>query len=192
MTEKQEQDLASVLQKQLDDLERERREDDQRLRDLLVDGRAQIETEEDAGVVVKVMAALDAEKRRVKRQADARVARIAERERSIEFLFHTALAQWTFENLKGKKKSIILPDGTLKTRTVPEKVVTESEDTLRDWASVERPQALNLKRTPIIMAEITEWEKVNGKLAPGRVKQEEYQDFRVTFPKEKHDDEHAD
>lgn len=161
-------DLKQVFERHMAELAEERTEADS-IYGLLVGGRARIESEQHAALVVRAFADLAGERDRVEAQHEARLARIDGKERSLRYLFENALASWTAAHLTGKRKSIILPDGTVGMRTVKGGIKTESDITLREWAKVELPQAFNYDRAPLLVQIVKDWETKHGKTAPGRI-----------------------
>ena len=182
-------DLKTIFDQHMADLAEERK-GSEAIYSLIVDGRAHIETEAHAAAVVRAMAEIHDERERVEDQHTARLKRIDAKERSLRYLFETALAEWTARNLTGKKKSIILPDGTVGMRTSAAKTVTESDATLREWAKVELPNAFNYDRAPLLMESVKEWEAKHGKAAPGRIQIDESETFYVKFPRNGKEEDH--
>ena len=108
-------------------------------------------------MIARGWADLEHEELRVKEQYARRLNQIKARMKSFEFVFKYALEEWVEKNLKGKKKSIVLPDATVGFRKVNGSVKTESMDTLRKWASVEVPAAINYDRAPVLVEPIKAW-----------------------------------
>ena len=141
--------------------------------------RAAIKTSDDADLVVKATAELAGERARLKMQYEAKLARIAAKEKKMDYFFAGPLQGWAATNLPKNKKSIVLWNGTVGFRTKKATVKTENADQLREWAEAELPKALNFDRPPISTTIIKEWEKENGKLAPGRVEVGEEEVFYI-------------
>lgn len=173
-------DLAEVMRGHFEQLDEEREANAYSLLD--EKGRATIETEADASLVVKTFADLNSERERVEQQYKARLARIAGKERSLDYLFGSALEAWTAANITKKKRSIILPDGTVGFRKKNAGVTTCDPAALRKWADKELPAAINWDKAPILMTIVTEHEKEHG-LAPGRVEVPEDDVFSIKYPK---------
>lgn len=172
------------LEKSFHDTLRERLDGDRILGHLIEDGRGKCESEDDAIIITKALADLESRKRRVKAQYEAILRRIENERRGIEYFFQAALEKWAAENLPKKKRSIILPDATLKFTKTKARAWTESESTLRAWASVELPEAIHYERAPLRLDVIKTWEEKHGALAKGRIMLSAGESFKIAYPKE--------
>ena len=182
--QQQEESVQDVFRRHAEELHAEAK-DKASILDLInaEKGRSVCETEAQAAMIARGWATLEHEKLRVKEQYDRRLKQISARQKSFKYLFEYALEEWTQRNLKGKKKSLVLPDATVGFRKVNGSVKTESMDKLRQWASVELPQAVNYDRAPVMVDPVKEWEKKNEILAPGRIETPDDNRFYVKVPR---------
>lgn len=181
--QQQSPNLIDTLKEHLAELEVERREADSVYALLDAEGKAQVTTEAEANLIVRAFTEIDAQAERLRAQLDARMRRIERKRKSLEYLFENALAQWTADNLSGKRKSIVLADGTVGYRTIAARTVTESDATLREWGKVHLPQSINWDRAPLLVSVVQSWEAKEGQLAPGRIAQEAEQRFYIKAEK---------
>jgi hypothetical protein len=135
--------------------------------------------EEEAERLARLLVEAQQELEREQAAAKRRVARAAEKLQKFIYVFLPRLQSYARAALKGaKKKSIILGGAVLGFRTHPERTVTENLDALTKWAEVELIEAVTY--TPrVSLTTVGEWEKKNGRLAPGRASQEETEVFSV-------------
>lgn len=78
---------------------------------------------------------------------------VADAERSakrVEYLFKDALEAWARKNLPKDKKSIKLPTATLSFRKTEEKLEVVDEKRVLNWATINCPDAIHIKREPLL------------------------------------------
>ena len=174
--------MEEIMKRHISEVDDEARKDRAAF-DCIKEGRAWIETYEQANSAAKLLVEAETKLKNKIAVADAAVARAAARLKRLEYIFHTPLKEWTQQQLTGKKKrSMILDDAMLALRMVKEHAVTESEETLRAWAERDCVDAITYK--PVVSIEkVKEWEKKSGKLAPGRRMQPDEEHFKVKIPK---------
>jgi len=99
-----------------------------------------IDTEEKANWLLRKIATIDAEKARVKAQADTIVKQLEGDRERLMGRFGAELEEWTrgeLERRGGKRKSIVLLQGTCAFRAVPPRLVVSSEEEALAFAKAE-------------------------------------------------------
>lgn len=153
--------------------------------DLIHDGKAKIETQEQANAVGRAIVKAQADLERTRVLAEARIKRAEATLERLHYIFRGALTLWTQDALRGKKKrSIILEDAMLQLRAQGARVVTERDQELTQWVERDLPEALTY--VPKVSLEaVKAWEARNGKLAPGRAEVGPTESLYVKVPKDK-------
>ena len=180
------EELQEIFRQHMAELEEDKKEVGD-FRSLIRDGRGHCDSLQDADLIAKVLASVNRrrlEAKAVIAQAKKRIAELDRREQGYMYLFEDALETWLVDQVHGKKKrSIELNHATVALRKQPPRVKTESLPTLRKWAGVHCPQALNYDAAPIWDGIVAEWEEEHGELAPGRIKIEADDKFAIKYPK---------
>lgn len=149
-------------------------------------GQVEIRDERDASRLSGLIIAAQRNLADVKDAAALKVAAAAARVQKLQYLFEGALRQWAQAELvsrKEKRKSIILDRAVLQFAKQSDRVVTESPDTLKTWAEASLPESVSYE-TKVSLEVVADWEKANGKVAPGRHEEKDLPDnFYVRAPK---------
>jgi hypothetical protein len=106
---------------------------------------------------------------RVKRWAERELKRAQRREQSLLVRFGPELERWTRDELarvKGKRKSVALPGGTLGFRAGRPKLVVTDEDRARVWCRIHLPHALRTVES-VSRTELREHVGATGEVADG-------------------------
>ena len=174
--------MADILARHVAEVEDEGKRDRAAF-DCIRDGRAWIETFEQANSAARLMVEAERKLEAAVALMRAKVARAQARVERLAFIFHGPLKEWTQQQLTGKKKrSMILDDAMLQLRKLAAKTITESEATLTAWAERECVDAITYK--PVVSIEkVKEWEDANKQLAPGRRAQDASETLKVKIPK---------
>jgi phage host-nuclease inhibitor protein Gam len=148
-----------------------------------------IDSEERACWLLRKLANLDAERTRVRAQAAAIVAQLDSEEKSLRDRFEAETCAWARAELerrhKGRRKSLVLLQGTFAFRTVPATLRVDDLAAALNTAvtvgavkvdtAAYRAAALNAQRT-------------TGELLPGVVIAPEHETFAVRFGKDSSSD----
>lgn len=154
-------------------------------RDCIKDGKVEIQSENHASEIARMVLRAERELEDVQAIADAMVARAQARVKNLEAVFLTPLAIWTSARLAGKKeRSLLLEGGKLSLRKVPASVKTVDPQLLSSWAVVNLGEAVEL--VPKVKADVVKaWEEKSGQIAPGRAQTPESESFKVSVPAKK-------
>ncbi len=157
--------------------------------DLINKGLVKIETYEEANAVASLLIEAEETAKRVKAASEAKVKRASGRSKRLSDIFSGALKLWTEAQVKGKKRrSIILDQAQVGLRKVPAHNETFCEADTIAWAESHLIEAIAYP--PKLSADVVEeWEKKNGKPAPGRIKVDEHDSFKVKPIKANQEDE---
>lgn len=109
-----------------------------------------------AGWVVRRICAARRYGQQVKLWAELERRRAEAEEQRLLYLFSAQLREWTageIAKLRGRRKSIALPGGSVGFRAVPSRVLIQSEEAVIRWAKRECPNAVviseRLLKTPV-------------------------------------------
>jgi hypothetical protein len=107
----------------------------------------QVVDEQSANWVIKRVMEARQYAARVKAWADQELTRAAREEKTLLFLFGRQMEQWTFseiEKVRGRRKSLNLPAGTVGFRTLPIRLVIDDEARVLSWARSNLPDAISV------------------------------------------------
>jgi phage host-nuclease inhibitor protein Gam len=146
-----------------------------------------IQDEAGANWYLRKLANLDAEKKRIKAQADAALKRIESEENALRFRFDAQLQAWAKSEIetryKGRKKSLILLQGTIGYKTRPEQVRISDEGAASEYAArLGRYQRVVLD-TQAYRQTAAEALSDRGELLPGVELVPAEETFSIRFPK---------
>lgn len=180
-------DMAAIIARHLAELEEEQKAE-REIVSIVKDGRAQIDSFEQANIVAKVILDAQEDLDRAKGIAKKRIAQAEGRLSRLRYVFEGALKLWTQQQLRGKKKrSLILDNAICAMRKVPSRIVTESEEALKVWAERFLVDAIRYE-PKLLMHMVEEWERKHGEPAPGRREEPEGESFRVKGPSKDSDE----
>lgn len=176
-------EMKAVIERHLAEIEEEVRRRES-VWDLIKDGRATIENEEQANAVGRLLVEATEELERVEDLAAQRIGRAKGKLQRLEYIFKGALEKFTKARLAGKKqRSLILDDVRLQLRKVNEHAETESDAELVAWCERFLLEAVTYP-AKISLQVVKDWEAKNRKVAPGRIKVEEQDSFNYQGKKD--------
>ena len=152
-----------------------------------------IDSPERANWLLRKLANLDAERERVAAQASALARQIESDRNSLLHRFGSQLENFTRAELEksgGKRKSLVLLQGTVGFRTVPARIVIESAPDAIQTARLVLPGTITTETTErfdskTFREHATKHFEETGELLPGIGRTEERQSFDIKFPASK-------
>lgn len=152
-----------------------------------------IDTREKADWLLRKLANLEADEARVKAQSAVMLQQIESDRNSLMGRYQSQLENFTraeLEASKGKRKSITLFNGTVGFRTIPARLMIESEPDAITTARAVAPQTITTETVERFdkkkfMEYATERFEQEGELIPGVGRTEERESFSVKFPSSK-------
>jgi phage host-nuclease inhibitor protein Gam len=149
-----------------------------------------VDSEAKVNWLLSLLANLDAEAARIKAQTETRLKQIANEKQGLLYQYEAdlkAFAEQEIAKSRGKRKSVVLMQGTLAFRNVPASLKVTDEDAALEWARV------NLHHNAIRTVETLDKEaykrlqdmefQLTGSLLPGMERTPETVAFSIKFPK---------
>lgn len=158
--------------------------------DLVNKGIVKITSDAEANAIGKLLLGADRQLADAEAIEAKRVARARARATRLHGIFDGALRSYTADRLAGRKaRNLLLENVNLCLRKRAAHYETSGEADLLSWAERDFVDAITYK-PQLSMSRVAEWEKINGKPAPGRVEVEaqEKLSIKVPDPKEEESD----
>ena len=156
--------------------------------DLINKGVVKITSDAEANAIGKLLLGADRQLADAEAIEAKRVARAKARAARLHGIFDQALQGYAKDRLNGKKaRNLLLENVNLCLRKRAAHYETSGDADLLAWAERDFVDAITYK--PVLsMTRVQEWEKVNGRPAPGRVEIEAQEKLSIKIPDPKEED----